>query len=80
MFHELLHIEWDPEDGKVFLISHDFEGFVAEIEEYGDWKRDLALAGRVFKQISLPYLAMREKEQPNDQRVESPQGPGLEVE
>ena len=79
VFHQLCHIEWDPEDGRVFLVPHDFAGFVAEIEEYGDWKRDLVLAGRAFKQISLPYLAMREKKHPNDQRVENHQGPDLEV-
>lgn len=55
VFHELLHVFYDPEDGGISLIGHDYEGFVAEIEEYGLWKRDLKLAGEAIgKQLSLP--------------------------
>ena len=34
LFHELLHIGQD-DTGKPILLPHDFEGFRAEIEEYG---------------------------------------------
>ena len=53
VFHELLHIAYDPEDGRVFLVDHDFEGFTAEIETYGTWQRGLTLAKEAF-QLALP--------------------------
>jgi hypothetical protein len=56
LYHELLHItEVEDEDGnaKAILRSHEFEGFIAEIAEYGSWKSDVKRAANAFKQAPL---------------------------
>jgi len=53
IFHELCHLQWDAEDGKIMVVGHDFEGFAEEIKHYGMWRRDLAKAGEAIRQLSL---------------------------
>lgn len=60
VFHQLLHCSLDDND-KPMLRPHDFEGFAAEITEYGFWKPDVkgianAVQGRLFEDPA----AMRE--------------------
>lgn len=52
VFHELLHVSLDDND-KPMVRPHDFEGFAAEITEYGFWRPDVknianAVQGRLF--------------------------------
>ena len=51
--HEMAHVAWDAEKGKVYLVPHDFEGFSFELREYGTWRTDLKIASEAFQQIGL---------------------------
>lgn len=42
IYHELLHVGWDDDADKPGVESHQFEGFLAELREYGAWHEDLA--------------------------------------
>jgi len=55
LYHELCHVKYDddPESGGLFLIGHDFEGFVAEYIEYGAWRTDLSKLADELKQLKL---------------------------
>lgn len=55
VYHELNHF-WVDDEGKLQTKGHDFEAFTAEVQEYGMWKPDLALAGEAFRQIELPGI------------------------
>lgn len=61
LFHELCHIAWDPMKGRRYIVGHDFQGFIAEVKEYGAWMKDLELAARVMQQ--LPLFAQQGEEQ-----------------
>ena len=47
IFHQLCHIETDDE-GNFISARHDFEGFAAEVRQYGTWTEDLKLGGTAF--------------------------------
>ncbi len=59
IFHELCHLgpgEEDEETGVVgppVVVGHDYEGFLAELEEYGAWAPDLVAARGAFEQLPL---------------------------
>lgn len=53
LFHELCHIAWDPQRGRRMLVGHDFQGFLAEVKEYGAWISDLEAAAKVMQQLPL---------------------------
>jgi hypothetical protein len=53
LYHELCHIEYDPQDGKFGLRGHDFEGFASELRRFGVWRGDLEIAGKAFRQLQL---------------------------
>ena len=53
LFHELCHISYDPEDGKLSLQGHDFEGFVSELRAYGAWDLTLKTMVSQAQQLSL---------------------------
>lgn len=50
IFHELCHFA--VIDGKLTLRGHDFEGFTAEILEYGEWRKGI----KDFTQAVLPVI------------------------
>jgi len=52
LYHELCHLKFDLKDG-LFLVGHDFEGFVAEYKEYGAWRADLKDLNENLKQLKL---------------------------
>lgn len=52
-FHELCHVAWDPVKGRRMLVGHDFQGFIAEVKEYGAWMADLEAAAKVMQQLPL---------------------------
>ncbi len=42
LFHQLSHAQLNPDDDDAWRIrSHDFEGFVSELDQYGAWSADL---------------------------------------
>lgn len=49
LYHELLHVQLDPETSEPFLIGHDFEGFINELAHYGTWRDDLRRVGEQIK-------------------------------
>lgn len=51
VFHELCHIRLI--DGKWSIAPHDFEGFGAEIEQYGLWSQDAKAIAPAFEQLNL---------------------------
>jgi hypothetical protein len=53
LYHELRHIEYDPQDGKFGLNGHDFEGFASELRRFGVWRTDLEVASKAFRQLNL---------------------------
>ena len=53
LFHELCHIAWDPQRGRRMLVGHDFQGFLAEVKEYGAWISDLEAVAKVMQQLPL---------------------------
>ncbi len=53
LYHELCHVGWDADSGLITLLPHDFEGFAAEVREYGQWRYDLEVAGKAFTQLGL---------------------------
>jgi hypothetical protein len=44
LFHELCHLEPDPETGILGTVSHDIEEFYATYRNYGDWLGELTRA------------------------------------
>jgi hypothetical protein len=50
VFHEMMHA--GAEDGKPAIRKHDWEGFAAEVHNYGEWKSDMTAIGDAF-QFSL---------------------------
>lgn len=58
LYHEMRHISWDPEDGKLGLVGHDFEGFVSELAAFGAW--DLTLKTMVSLAQQLPLFEKAE--------------------
>lgn len=63
LFHELLHIGKEATDaGAVYYVRpHDFEGFRAEVHEYGFWSADIKEAAEVFQlrlEDALPAAAV----------------------
>lgn len=53
VFHELCHIGWDGAKGRPALEYHEFEGFRAELREYGAWQPDLQRLVSEVKQLPL---------------------------
>ena len=53
VFHELCHLGWDAEKGQVEIQGHQYEGFFAEIEQYGIWRTELAELHQTMKQMDL---------------------------
>lgn len=54
LFHELLHCCLKGKDEiRPGTRGHDFEGFVLEVERYGEWSQELKGAGRAFRQLTL---------------------------
>jgi hypothetical protein len=51
--HEMLHIGWDPDEGKIVMRDHDFVGFHAELTLFGAWDEDLTEAAASFTQLGL---------------------------
>ncbi len=54
LHHELLHIGEDEDTGELIIIEHDFTGFVLELDRYGAYTLDLAIAKQAFEQARLP--------------------------
>jgi hypothetical protein len=52
LYHQLLRAEID-EKGNPFIAAADFEGFVAELREYGPWQADLKLAVKAVRQLPM---------------------------
>ena len=52
VFHELNHCGLDEKE-RPMVRPHDFEGFAAEIVEYGFWKSDIKAMARAFEQGQL---------------------------
>ena len=52
VYHELLHLDTNDK-GNLVTVKHDFEGFYAEIDEYGEWRDALNYAGQRFEQLTL---------------------------
>lgn len=62
LFHELMHAGTD-DDGKAITVGHDFEGFRAEIEQYGFWDETFrqlkaAVQARLFEDDDGPYPSL----------------------
>lgn len=57
IFHELKHAGYDPETGQYTTVSHDFEGFAREIEEFGLWDANAKRMAAAFKSVEQPTLA-----------------------
>lgn len=55
IFHELCHLGV-TEDGEVTLVNHDYEGFLAEIREYGDNLSSLNSLITEVRQLALPDM------------------------
>jgi hypothetical protein len=54
VFHELKHIERDPEDPENYRIrGHDFEGFLDELAEFGPWHTGLRNLTNTARQLSF---------------------------
>lgn len=54
LYHELRHVGFDDENGKVELYPHDVEMFTDELKRYGAWNSDLkALVEGMRGQMSL---------------------------
>lgn len=56
VFHELLHITQDDKGHVGVRADHDFEGFEAELEEFGPWTTELALASQALD--AAPHVGM----------------------
>lgn len=54
LYHELSHIGMDFETGKPVIRSHEFAGFLKELERYGPYASDLKQLDRVIRQLPLP--------------------------
>jgi hypothetical protein len=52
VFHEMSHVARKP-SGKPCLVKHDWEGFAAEVCEYGLWLPDVQRMGEAFAQLRL---------------------------
>lgn len=52
VYHELLHCDIDNK-GKFIVSPHEFEGFLAELRNYGAWLPDLEAAASAFSQMPL---------------------------
>jgi hypothetical protein len=57
LFHEMSHIDYDDEADKPTVRCHDFEGFIDELAEYGEWLPDLRRARHAFAQLPLAAAA-----------------------
>ncbi len=64
LYHEMCHISWDPKDGKLGLVGHDFEGFVSELAAFGAW--DLTFKKMVGQAQQLPLF--KDKKETDDAR------------
>jgi hypothetical protein len=53
VFHELCHFDFDPDNRRLLLKNHDFEGFNAELVRYGAWHGDLARMSATVRQLEL---------------------------
>lgn len=53
LFHELNHLGWDAENGKIVMVDHDFNGFSAELREYGPWHGKLQAMAEIMRQMKL---------------------------
>ena len=53
LYHEMLHLGWDEEGERVALMGHDFEGFAAEVERYGDVLPDAKAIAGAFRQLMM---------------------------
>jgi hypothetical protein len=53
VYHELKHITQDPETKALVLVGHDWEGFVSEVERYGQWR-----PGRAAAQLRLAFAEL----------------------
>lgn len=53
LFHELLHIDSDPDTFEIKLRNHDFAGFASELTTYGLYLPDLEAAAEAFEQARL---------------------------
>lgn len=52
LFHELLHAGVSDK-GKPILYPHDFEGFAAEIAEYGIWESGIDMIAQAIVQLQM---------------------------
>jgi len=53
LYHELKHIGLD-DNGDPCVVAHDFTGFLSELDRYGCYLEDLAIAKAHFEQARLP--------------------------
>lgn len=59
VFHQLCHLapgEVDEETGEQeppVIVGHDFDGFLAELETYGAWRKELVRAQETLGQLRL---------------------------
>ncbi len=65
VYRELLHTDRDDK-GKPTVAPCDFQGFAKEIEHYGLWQPDLALAGRAIQGLQLPLFTLGEGDRGRD--------------
>jgi hypothetical protein len=55
LYRQLLKTDYDPEDDDAYRVrGPDFVGFIAEIERYGLWSKNLLDAGSVMRQARIP--------------------------
>ena len=53
LYHEMMHLWVDEEEGKLALVGHDFEGFAAEVVKYGDCLPDVQQMAGAFRQLAM---------------------------
>jgi len=53
IFHELHHAGVEEESLDPIVVGHDFEGFRADLENYGLWTPDLTNAAPAFEQVRM---------------------------
>lgn len=75
IFHQLCHIETDDE-GNFISARHDFEGFAAEIRQYGPWTEDLKVGGSAFVKANQMGLFDVDDEGIEDDEDEADDGSG----
>ena len=56
LHHELRHIGLDDK-GRLIIVGHEYEGFLADLEHYGAWSPGLTAMVGMAQQLRLPLPA-----------------------